>query len=91
MAALNIVFDIPQNPTFDVEKFRNQVLDYANTLLATISSEPSAKKGHRVLDYNELTPQVRSLIGICPNTVREDDINGDLVREKAMREKYGEK
>lgn len=89
MNAINITFDIPQTPTFDVEEFSRKVKAYANTLVMNVVAAREMKiASHRVLAYEELSPEIQTLVGICPGAVGEDDLNGNIAKEKALIEEY---
>jgi hypothetical protein len=88
MASLNIPFEIPQSPSFNMEEFRKKVEDYVKSLLRQEEQREARSENSRVLKYEELSPEIQALCGICKGAVAEDDLNGDSARKEHLKEKF---
>ena len=84
MATLNIAFEVPQTSSFRVNEFRRQMNEYAKTLIDKFNSQKEKNdmpKGHKVLSYRELSPEIQALVGTTPYPAPRRVANGvDLSR-----------
>lgn len=85
MPAINIAVDMPARPTFDVERFRQRVQDYANRLCIAMSDNRQ-KEQKLAKDRQEALAFIQSLAVPGGENV-PNDINP---MECFVADKYGE-
>jgi hypothetical protein len=64
------------------------LMKFDRLLKQSLSHEKNHVKGQRVLSYDELPPEIQSLVGVSHIPVPENDINCKSVRIQALEEKY---
>ena len=88
MNTLNFTVEVPEG--FNVETIRQTINEIIENLFRSL--KPNETKSNNKKSYitplEELSPVVRDLIGILPNNLPADDLNGDSVREQVLTEKF---